>query len=82
MTADRRTEFADKVRTLYLEHFGEDALQGTDEGEPISLGALLLQIEADYLDGERGLITLYDGSYNACKGMAWRFLNDDYRDNK
>lgn len=79
-SAETRSEFADKVRALYLEVFGEDALKGTEDGEPVSLGALLVQIEADYLDGESGLITVYDGSYTTCKGMAWRFLNDDFRD--
>lgn len=81
-SAEMRSEFADKVRALYLEVFGDDALKGTDDGEPVNLGALLVQIESNYLDGDSGLITVYDGSYTTCKGMAWRFCADDFRDDE
>lgn len=75
-----RRDFADKVRHLYLEHFGEDAYKGLDGGEPVALGSVLLQIEAQYLDGETSMITLYDGSLSTCIGMAYRFANERHRD--
>lgn len=79
MSAAQREEFIDKVRSAYLEVFGEDPFDGTDDGNPAALGTVLVLFESQYLDGGTGIITLYEGSYNACKGMAWRFLDNDYR---
>jgi hypothetical protein len=74
-----RLEFAEKIRALYLEHFGGDAFQGTDNDEPAALGAVLLLMEGEHLDGRTSLHTFHASSYTTCKGMAWRFLNDDFR---
>lgn len=75
-----RQEFADKVRALYLDHFGDDALKDANDGEPATLGAMLIQIETHFLDGETGMVTFHDGSYNSVLGMATRFVLNDYRD--
>lgn len=75
-TDELRLAFAQKVRDLYIDHFGEDA--AVDE-EPAVLGPILLMMEESRLDGETNLHTFWAGSYNSCKGMAWRFLADDFR---
>lgn len=77
---EARQNFAEKVRSLYLDHFGIDAV--ADDGEPAMLGSVLLVMEGNHLDGETSLHTFYAGSLNACKGMAWRFLNDEYEDDE
>lgn len=73
-----RQGFAAKVRALYLEHFGDDAFAGIDNDEPAALGTLLLMMEGEHLDGTTSFHTLYAGSYSTCKGLAWRFLNNDH----
>ena len=78
---EQRQAFTEKVKQLYVEHFGDDAFMDTDDGEPVLIGPLLLLMEQTYLSGETGIIVLYTGSYNSTVGMAQRYVVNamDYR---
>lgn len=77
---NRDAEFAEKVRVLYLEHFGEDAFSVIEGDEPAVIGTVLVLMEAQHLDGETSFTALYDGSYNAAIGMAARFSHGSQED--
>lgn len=67
-------EFAEKVRAIYLEMYGDDLLMEEDEphyGGPINMGPVVVLIEAELLETEEfQTIMVRDGSRAAAAGMT------------